>query len=374
MSVFTRKILKKLKGGLVELSPKEPPRGRVLLSYTTLPFISPRSIDGHTNRWECRRMAEIFVEAGYAVDIVDFDNASFLPKKPYQFCIDVHDKLERFSPFLGKNCVKIFHATTSHWLFNNTAEYERLLDLQRRRGVSLVPQRTLPSSQNLERADRITLLGNGVTEKTYAYAKKQILCLPISTTHLYPSPQDKDFAQAKKGFIWIGGTGMVHKGLDLVLEAFMTLPELHLTIFGKADVDFAQAYKKELSETSNIHFESYIDLGGTAFRKALDRSVGLIFPSCSEGSSGGVVTAMHAGLIPIVSKQSGVDVGEAGVILPDCEIDTIRQEIKKLSAASHELLKIRAISTWNNARNEHTREVFSTAYEAFVRDLLSTYV
>lgn len=370
MPELTRKILKKLKGGVVELHPKMTPKGAVLLSYTTLPFISPRLIDGHTNRWECQRIAEIFLETGYAVDVIDFDHPSFVPTKPYRFCIDIQNRLETFSKTLPKHCIKLFHATTSHWLFNNYAEYRRLVELQSRRNISLVPQRTLPPSQNIEYADIVTLLGNAVTEKTYTYAQKPIHRLPISTTHLYPSPEKKDFAKARTRFIWLGGTGMVHKGLDLVLEAFMQLPQFELTIFGKADADFAHAFKKELTETPNIRFVGYVDPGSKAFHDAIDAAATLIFPSCSEGSSGGVVTAMHAGLIPVVSRETGVDVGDSGTILPDCHTETIKQTLQQVASSTPEELRVRALASWNKARSEHTREAFSIAFENVVRALL----
>lgn len=370
MLEFLQKVKKKLSGGVVHLSPPGERRGDVLLSYTTLPFISPRSINGHTNRWECRRIAEIFLERGYAVDAVDFDNERFIPRKQYAYCIDIQNHLEKFSAHLNKDCVKIFHATTAHWLFNNTAEERRLADIKKRRGFELRPQRTLPPSSNAEVADYITMLGNDFTAGTYApYIKKHIRQIPISTTHLYPSPH-KNFSRAKSGFIWVGGTGMAHKGLDLVLEAFALTPELRLTVFGKADKDFVAAYNKELSTLPNIRYAGYVDFGENGFKDVVRDSAFLVFPSCSEGSSGGVVTAMHAGLIPLISRESGVDVGEAGVILKENAIGEIRREIQNLASLSIQEIQTRSLETWDYARKHYTRDTFSKAYEAFVDELL----
>lgn len=366
MLEFLRKIKKRLSGGVVHLSPHGERQGNVLLSYTTLPFISPGLIDAHTNRWECRRIAEIFLDRGYAVDLVDFDNKIFSPQKRYDYCIDIQNNLEKFLPHLNRDCVKIFHATTAYWSFNNMAEERRLLDIKKRHGFEFAPQRTLPPSRNAEIADYITILGNDFTVKTYSHITKQIHQIPISTTHLYPSPEHKDFNVAKNGFIWVGGTGMAHKGLDLVLEAFAIMPELRLTIFGKPDKDFVRAYHQELYTLPNIHYGGYVDFGGNDFKDAIYNSVALIFPSCSEGSSGGVVTAMHAGLIPIVSRESGVTVGNAGVILKENTIEIIRHEARRLASLSIELLQMRSVQIWNHARKQYTRDTFSRAYEMFV--------
>lgn len=370
MSEVAKKILKKLSGGVVRLAPKEAPRGRVLLSYTTLPFISPRLINGHSNRFECQCIAEIFREAGYAVDIVDFDNESFVPKKRYDYCIDIQNKLEKFSAHLNKDCVKIFHIATAHWLFNNTAEYRRLLNVKDKRGVALMPRRTLPPSRNIELADAVTILGNDFTAETYGFSKKTMHRIPISTTHLYPSPENKNFESARNGFVWIGGVGMAHKGLDLILEAFAEMPEFRLTVFGKKDIDFAQTYHKELYETPNIRYAGHTDLGGDEFASVARDSIALIFPSCSEGSSGGVVTAMHAGLIPIISFESGVNVGNFGIIFKKNTINEIKEQAQYLASLPSEELKNKATMAWEYARNNHTREKFSQEYEKFVQRLI----
>lgn len=371
MPELIRKIAKKLHGGVVTLAPKGPSRGDVLLSYTTLPFISPKTLDGHTNRWECKRIAEICLEAGYTVDVVDFDHPNFTPRKPYTLCIDIQNKLEHFAQHLPKSCVKLFHATTSHWLFNNYAEYQRLFALQQRRGITLVPRRTLPPSRNAEHADVITLLGNDATAQTYGHIQKPLVQIPISTTHLYPSPEQKDFAHARTGFVWFGGSGMVHKGLDVVLEAFRDLPNCRLTIFGKADPDFAAAFHRELYETPTIQFVGHVDPGGVPFREAIDQAATLVFPSCSEGSSGGVVTAMHAGLIPVVSRESGINIGESGVILSACDVATIKHTVERIALSTPAELKALAMEAWQSARDRHTREQFSLAMESVLRSYLA---
>ncbi len=42
-----------------------------------------------------------------------------------------------------------------------------------------------------------------------------------------------------------------------------------------------------------------------------------IFPSCSEGQSGSVLTTMSLGLIPIVTKEVGIDVFDKGFLIND---------------------------------------------------------
>lgn len=368
-----KKILLSLRGGVVHLRPAGKVRGNVLLSYITLPFvISDRLLDAHTNRWECREMARLFLEQGYAVDVIDWTNTTFKPKKNYKFFIDIHNNLERLSPLLNKDCVKIFHITGAHWAFQNAAEQARLRDIEKRKNVKLVPRRTMPPSHAIENADVVTMLGNDFTESTYAYAGKKITRIPLSTTHTYPSPTDKNFDKARNHFVWFGGSGMVHKGLDLVLEAFAQMPEQHLTVCGKVsnEKDFTDAYKKQLNEMPNISTTGLIDPEGPEFRDICNNSIALIYPSSSEGQSGAVITTMHAGLIPIVSLQSGVDVGHFGKILKENSIQEIMNTVKEISSLPVEKLRARAMSAWEYARAHHTRERFTAHYKNFIENLL----
>ncbi len=369
LNIF-KKIRFILSKRVIKLTLSKKSIGNVLISYTTLPFLNPKSINGHTNRWECMEIARIFLKHNYSVDVIDHTNKSFIPKKKYKYCIDVQDNLERLSPFLGKDCIKIFHITTAHWLFQNTAEYKRLLDIKERRGFILTPQRTLKPSFNIEYANIASILGNDFTEGTYKYAKKEIHKIPISTTHAFPSPEKKNFDLARKNFIWLGGVGMAHKGLDLVLEAFSEMPEYNLTIFGKKDADFEEVYKKELYETPNIQYEGHIDIGSQKFKDVIENSIATVFSSCSEGQSGSVITCMHAGLIPIISYQSGVNVNNFGIIFKENTVDEIKKQVRYLTSLSNEELKNRAIKTWEYANKNHTREKFSQEYEKFILKII----
>lgn len=369
LKTFFKKVVKKLRGGVITLYPKSAPCGRVLLSYKTDPFFDSEKKDHlHTNMWECREITRMFLSLGYVVDVMDWFNHGYKPKKEYQYFVDLGTNLERIGPLLNKDCLKIFYATTSHWLFNNQAENERLLELQKRRRVTLKPRRSLLPARNIEEADFSACLGNEATLSTYAFAGKKMHQLPISTTHIYPFPENKDLAKAKTNFVWLGGAGMVHKGLDLVLEAFAQLPDYQLFVCGDVakEKDFESLYWPELYQTSNIKTLGRVDLGGEIFKQVASGAIALIHPSCSEGQSGAVVTGMHAGLIPLVSYHSGVEVVDFGVIIKDGGVREIIEVVKQVGDMSPSELKRRSRDSWEYARSNHTREKFAEAFANFV--------
>ena len=374
------KILPKIKFELssrvIRLKTKRQSKGNVLISYITLPFlIKDEHMNGHTNRWECKEMAKIFIDHGYNVDIIDWDNKKFTPERKYAFFIDINQNMERLSPLLNKDCVKIFHITTSHWKFQNEAEKKRLDDLEKRKGVRLVPRRQLEKSNGIELADIVTMLGNDTTESTYAYANKKIFRIPLSTTHVYKYSYKKEFEKVKKNFIWLGGAGMIHKGLNLVLEAFKELPDYKLSVFGNVsgESDFNKAYYHELYETPNVKTFGKVDVGGELFIQTAKESVGLVYPTCSEGQSGAVITALHAGLIPITNRSSGIDCDDFGIVLNDNSVEEIKKAVLKLGNMGSSELSELSLAAYTYANTNHTREVFSKTYNLFVSELEKQY-
>lgn len=360
----------------VSITPDSKIKGRVLLSYLIEPFLlkpNQPMPNFHTNYWECLQIAKTFINFGYKVDVISYKNEKFIPKHKYSYFIDIYKNMERLSPILNHDCVKILHITGAHWLFNNQATYKRLLALQQRRGVTLVPTRIGEPNLGIEHADYATILGNKFTIDTYSYAKKPIYRIPISTNVQYPWLEDKDYESCRHNFLWFGSSGMVHKGLDLVLEAFAKMPEYHLTVCGSVnnEKDFENAFYKELYQTPNIHTIGWVDVSGSKFLEIVKNCIGLIYPSCSEGGGGSVINCMHAGLIPIVSYESSVDVMDFGFILADSSIEEIQNYIKTVSHLPLKELKLRARKSWEFAVNTHTCDNFSQEYQKFITHVLS---
>ncbi|ARV62815.1 glycosyl transferase family 1 [Nostocales cyanobacterium HT-58-2] len=360
----------------VSLQPDKRAIGNVLISYVVEPFLlkSGEPIpNSHTHFWECHQMAQTFLDMGYCVDVIQYNNDIFLPQKEYAFFIETRWNLQRCAPLLNKDCIKIFHADTAHILFHNAAEANRLLALQQRRGITLSPRRFEPPNKALEHADCATVLGNEFTMSTLKYAKKPLYHVPISTQVLYPWVEEKDFDVCRNHFLWFGSGGLVHKGLDLVLEAFSQMPDCHLTICGpiSKEEDFTEAYYKELYLTSNINTIGWIDVNSQKFRNILNSCVGIVYPSCSEGGGGSVINCMHAGLVPIVSYEASVNVEkDYGVILNDNSIEEIKREVQKISQLSAEKLKQMARKAWEFARENHTKEKFAENYRNTIEKIL----
>lgn len=371
--LFAR-VMRRREPSVVRLCPPGDPVGDVLLSYMVAPFLQPPDRDlppTHTNQWECREIAYTFLERGFAVDVINWDNHTFQPHRQYSVFIDIHSNMARLASRMKPSCLKVLHATGSHWLFQNQAEYSRLLELQRRRGRTLQPRRIVPCSFAIEHADVGVVLGNDATLGTFQYAGKPLYSLSVSAAATHPYIT-KDFGSKRPTFLWLGGAGMVHKGLDLVLEAFALMPEYQLLICGpiEQEHDFVETYHRELYETPNIRMHGWIDVTSDEFKALAAQCLALVYPSCSEGQAGSVIACMHGGIIPIVSAQSGVDVEDCGIRLEVCTVQTIQSSVRDLAGRPAMELAEMSINAWKRANAHHTRKQFKSAYREVVASLL----
>ncbi len=361
---------------VVSLKPEFDCRGHVLLSYIIDPFLlgpSESISSAHTHHWESRQMAQTFLDLGFAVDVISYENKRFVPQKSYDMLVDARWNIERLAPIVGERCVKVAHLDTANILFQDIAESQRLLDLQKRRGATLQPRRYERPNLSFDLANYAVLHGNKFTADTYAYLKKPLFLIATSSALEVPFPEGRNVDACRRNFLWLGSGGMVHKGLDLVLEAFVDRPNFHLTVCGpiKQEKDFEKAYFRELYETSNIKTVGWIDVTSSKFSQIAQRCIGLVYPSSSEGQAGSVVTALNAGLIPIVSYQSGVDVQDFGLVLEDCSIAQIQSALDVVSNWPAEKLEEMAHNAWEYARKNHTRQVFAENYRRIIEQILS---
>lgn len=378
LSAYRNKITNKL-FGVVSVPHQGKKKGVVLLSFLTGPFTHTPAeyfTDPHSNNWVAPEIARLFSERGYNVDIINWDNKNFIPRKKYKVCIDLNHNLKRLSPFLETNCSKIMFITGSYHQFQNTAEQKRIDDLNKRRGVKLTLNRTVPPSENLYYADFVVGYGNKTVRNTYPDFSEKIIPIPIPTMETYNFPENKNFETAKKNFLWFGGGGAILKGLDLVVETFATLPNLNLDIVGPSayEAEFEKLYANELKLPNITRYgrpqfdskngESKID--GRSVYEIMNKSACVIGLSASEGGCGAVVQAMQAGLFPIITPQSGIDELAPSIVIDNPTIENIRKTVENFSNLPAEKVGALAQGAWAFSRAHHTKESFTKVFGTFM--------
>jgi len=363
------------KPAVIRREPEGKARGCVAISYITWPFIegfdSPK-MRGHTNAFEVVVMAGAYRDLGFRVEIIDWNNTAYVPPSDCRVAIDIHGNLERWHEVLSPDCKRILHATGPHWLFWNHAELSRLQGVRDRKGIALCPRRSVEPSRGVEVADEIVVLGDEFTRQRFLFAGKPVTRVPISSAYEFPWPQGRDFEKARKKFLWVGSYGMVHKGLDLALDAFAGMPDLELTVCGRPEKeeDFYRLYEKELLCTPNIHFHGWLDMETPAFAEIARTHAAVIYPSSAEGGAGSVIHCMHAGMLPICTTEASIDLEDFGVHVESGTVEAVQKACRAVAGMPASEIEKRARAAYEHVRAVHTRERFRENYRQFAERIV----
>lgn len=356
--------------------PHPPFERRALFSYLTHPFSippdDPRSLR-HINVWHARQIVRALNAMGYLVDVIDYRDLGFIPCKDYDLFIG-HGGINfvAIAAQLLAKTRKIYFSTGAYWVFHNQEEKKRFELLRLRRGVDLPADRPIvhPEEEALQLADGILGIGNEFTRQTYAsYSNVEM----IPGTALYddfPEWHVKDDTIARSNFLFYASRGNVHKGLDLLIEAFTNLEQQHLWIMAPIEAAFRHLYETELYHRSNIHTLGWVQPRSPTFYRLMSRCSWCILPSCSEGQSQSVVDAMNQGLIPIVSLASGVDVEGFGYWIEPVTIENIRSLVIQAFSLPEDEIARRAKAARQTAQNIYGEARFIPNFQQAFHRLL----
>lgn len=354
----------------------QPLTKRALLSYIVHPFSIPRDDPRflrHINIWHAQEVVRILNQLGYIVDVVDYTDAGFIPRKKYDLFIG-HGGInfEKIAQRLPDRTTKIYFSTGCYWKFHNEQELARFAALRKRRGVDLAPDRFINNSEDgaLLAADGIIGMGNDFTRTTYAGFSPVIMINGTSLFDDHYERHDKDFEKGREHFLYFAGGGPVHKGLDLLLETFVGL-EQHLWICSGIGQQFAKVYSDELQSRSNIHLVGWVRPRSAGFYELMSTCNYVILPSCSEGQAQSVVECMNQGLIPIVSPACGLDVGDYGVILNPCTIEEIAKVVPMLSSYSAARCREMSLMVRKAAITDFSESAFLHGMKAAIESIVA---
>ena len=119
-----------------------------------------------------------------------------------------------------------------------------------------------------------------------------------------------------------------------------------------------------------MHVYGRIDVGSKQFMEILNVCSAVVYPSGGEGSSGAVVQAMHAGLVPIITHETGIQEDAGYIPLENPTPESVAKTLKEFLDLPEELIISKAKNIWKYAREHYTRETFSKAYEKFFDEIL----
>lgn len=339
---------------------------KALLCYLQQPFRTGAADHLHSNRVEARAIASVLYEHGWGVDAIDYDSEYPIHYVNYDLIIGFGRAFDRSFYGTGFTGRRILLMTGAHPRYSNKAEIKRLLALQQRQGRLLTPRRTVfePCDASFAFSDAVFCLGNEWTLSTFGDLSCPVYRLPVPYVPLKHQVASRDLMQASRHFMWFGSIGAVHKGLDLLLEAFRTLPAYHLHVCGpvQAEEDFFHCYQADLMGRSNVHFHGLVDLNSPTTAELFRTCAFTVLPSCSEGGGSSVITAMSAGLVPIVTEEASVDVSSFGIRIDGPTVSDVLNAVERAASLAPSDILARSVGALGYARQTHSWDSYRAAF------------
>lgn len=374
MSNCLDKILKNRDDVFIQnysLSPLGAKQKRVLISYITASFTKPsKSFYKHTNIWDSMLLIKYFVDKGFVIDIINF-NSKYINQidNDYDIVLGFGEAFQ-FAKKKYINAIKILYLTEAPPSFV-TLSYKSRIDYYKERHNKIpycVNRQGVYTDNQLLNNDFMITLGN-------MYNWNNVKCDQSCVYSIYPSSfinSDYKFNDKinhkKSGFLWFGSHGLIHKGLDLILDVFIDEPNLNLHISG--------ANKKELKsiynyDQSNIKVYDFIDVSSNEFLELIEEVTWIIFPSCSEAASTSVLTCMNHGLIPIISKECAIDISDdIGFYFDGYKLDDIHKMIQSVVNLSDETITKMSRQAIEFARANSSRQSYLESVTKILDEIL----
>lgn len=364
LKIFIKISLKIFKRNTIWFDAKNRSRGSVLIYYKTDPFSTQwlAKTFKHTNNREIEILVEVCRDLGFDVLLVDrvakWDEISIYKKRQFRLFISncggnsapLHERIR--TEFSGIATCICYCAGVEPEL-SNLLTIKRHLDFEERHGISIIHRRLVAGTpdnwkRRFRNCSEIWYFGNDFNkeawEEKYIQPKKAILPTAFSPPD---SCQLFDLGiKNKYSAMFIGGDGLICKGLDLVLDLFLSLPkpwELHV-FCPTGENDFWNFYGPLLMEVDNINVHGFANVTSNRFRNIASKCLLNLFPSGAEACATSVVTAMKFGVLPVVTVQCGVDVKEFGYLLGANICDDLKSTLKDVELSSAENLQRRLIS------------------------------
>jgi glycosyltransferase involved in cell wall biosynthesis len=351
---------------------------RALLVYLPMAFLleddDPKFLT-HQNLRQCRQIAVLLDEFGYIVDVVHWRDIGPPWNRNYDLILSDRADLKGADALLKKNAIKIFLATSDNYIVHNRLLLRRHESLAQRRGPKVMVRRIYPEAlPYLMKSDALIGFGNEFIMNTW----KEVFNGPTYAFNNYgfdgtEFPLDsKDFATARHNFLFFASHSQVQKGLDLLLEIFPRHPELHLYVCSdfEKEKDFCACYHKELYKTPNIHAMGWVTVNSSVYYELVRKCAYVVHPTCSEGQPGSVVQCMYSGLIPIVTREAGIDTEDFGITFLDDSLEEIERliiEISQLPESWHRTLSTR---TRRISEEKYSESAFMNRWRNFLTAII----
>ncbi len=348
------------------------PQKKAIVCYITMMYFTDLDAKriGRTQPFEIMKIVKIFSDLGYVIDIInclDVKAIEVVKDRKYDLIFGFGDSFYQLTN-LQPSAISILYMTENHPEFSFREERKRLDYYNQRHGRNL-PLRRSGKYYHIShlRKNYSGLIWMGTDEFLENVSNKYSI-FPTGIINPDFVYYTKDHKDGRRNYLWLGSTGAVHKGLDLLLDVFNNRDDIFLHICGLEKMDRELLIR---SKRENILEYGHIDIQSEIFLKLVDKCSYIILPSCSEGFSTSITTGMLHGLIPVVMRNSGFDrMGNSGVYLEDFSIEYLTMKLNELSDTDPERLAFLSEQAFHFARKNFTIQEFEARFITIISNIL----
>ncbi|MFC5269338.1 hypothetical protein [Adhaeribacter terreus] len=357
----------------LEINGEKAPRALFIFPTVSFDFyIQGRFEEGlktkmHNIYFQGLAILKKLIDHGYVVDCVDKDAFDVnRDTSQYRLIIDEGNNLAFLSNY--PNQKKIFYSTGLKWERRNLNEQQRINWFHDAYGFFVKPVRQSLPVYSSQVADFI--LYKGVPEQMQDFNKRAKLVQLAMPVEYEPENIERDYS--KREFLWIGGWGAIHKGLDIVVEAFEGMPESKLHIFGPLEREgkVLNWLQDKLKGSKNVFYQGFADYTKSSFQKIIHNCAGHIYPSAGENGCATLAQTAHYGLIPVTTAEANNQASFLGYNIEgdsrSLMIESIRHSVAEISAMDDETLKTKSEKIMAFAKERFTRSAFLKSVDDFL--------
>lgn len=227
--------------------------------------------------------------------------------------------------------------------------------------------------QDLYDADHIIFMSSPYNGEYFK--KNNINCRYVVSNAIQNSRYKYDRVKAinsihlrKYNFVFFGCNGFIHKGIDILCDVFTKISECTLNLYGINEKELSLIKKicpsnVKICGNINVQSEDFI-------KEIVDKNAFIILPSCSEGMSTGVVTCMLHGLIPIVSRESGLLDSELVTFLKESSVEHITNVVNNIISIKDEELVDRSEKIIEYTSQTYSLKAFDKSFANAMQDII----
>lgn len=322
-------------------------------------------------------------ELGYSVDIIHYNYLGFIPKKNYDvFFFHQYDIYNALKNKLNKNIKSVLFETTAFYKPMVSGIRNRIDYFKNRHGIELpeeqfnhflwmekIKEKVESVSRNV---DGVVVMGDQLAGSFKQLENKNIKLIKSAVYFDNKITKDLTLENLEKGrkkFLFFGGgTDVMRKGLDILLDVFIGSEyELYMCI--NLPPIFEDKFK--VSQQKNIVNLGYLKVGSKKFYEIVNTCNYIIQPAVAEGVPGGVLENMKYGLMPIVSQECNIpEASEIGFLLPEVTVESVRESLQTITSLPVLELQNKAKKTIEVIKNTYTPDNFVNDIKVSVKEIV----